>query len=109
MRSIMPQTGNNEGRMRMRKRKAVNWFSTVMELTLQRKDPQYPNGWESDSLELLTTRLLEEVGELKEALSHHSGPDTPPGQRHNIIAEASDVANLAMMIADKQRNHPFNK
>jgi hypothetical protein len=49
-------------------------------------------GWSGDSPELLLARLKEEVTELLGAI--HSGTD------QQVLEEAADVANFAMMIAD---------
>jgi len=55
-------------------------------------------GWEDCDLDDLKTRLVGEVSELFHAIRHEP--------RENIIYEAADVANYAMMIAwiAKHRN-----
>lgn len=53
-------------------------------------------GWKGESPEMLLAALLEELNELIEALyPEEGGPDVDA-----VRAEAADVANYAMMIAD---------
>ena len=82
-------------------------FSQLMELRLKEND--YKGGWDKDTLEYLLSGL---EGELKELSNNIRGyiycpkanvyeycpPDT---EEDNIISEAADVANFAMMIADR--------
>jgi NTP pyrophosphatase (non-canonical NTP hydrolase) len=74
-------------------RPAVQWFAQQMEAKLRKND--HKGGWEGMTLSRLMSRLDDEVGELYRALS----ADT------NVIEEASDVANFAMMIADNAGPH----
>jgi NTP pyrophosphatase (non-canonical NTP hydrolase) len=57
----------------------------------------YKGGWKNESVQWLIGRLHQEIYELEEAILHKKDKDY-------IINEASDVANFAMMIADKVRN-----
>ena len=57
------------------------------------KENDHKGGWLTCSFEYLVRRLREEVDELDTALNWDSSDDP--------IAEAADVANFAMMIADK--------
>lgn len=75
-------------------RAALKWFATVMEAKLQRND--HKAHWSGMTLRQLRYRLQQELGELDRALA---GGDTA-----NIILEAADVANFAMMIADNTLN-----
>ena len=74
----------------LRQRKAVIWFSKLMEEVLKEND--YKNGWNNCSNAYLIRKLNEEVDELKLAIHDNEGS--------NIIREAVDVANIAMIIAD---------
>lgn len=57
------------------------------------EDENGQRGWMNDacSIEFLQRKLLEEVSELFDALEG----------RGNVALEAADVANIAMMLADK--------
>lgn len=81
-------------------REQVQWFAGQMESKLQEND--HKGGWENCGIFWLRGRLLEEANELSGVMyaSHNSesGLDL-----ENIIREASDVANFAMMIADQAR------
>lgn len=80
-------------------RPAVAWFAEQMEQKLQAND--HKPDWERvdrDELDWLFIRLLEEALELhKAALYAGQGPWT----KKDVVEEAADVANFAMMIADK--------
>lgn len=71
-------------------RAVVQEFAYRMEDTLKKND--YKGGWQGTApLELL--RLLKyEVAELEETLHKSS--------RHSVLKESTDVANIAMFIAD---------
>ncbi|MGH7774657.1 MAG: hypothetical protein ACREQA_20730 [Candidatus Binatia bacterium] len=72
-------------------RPQVQWFARCMETELQ--DNDWKGGWNKCSVWELYQRLLEEAGELAGVLS---------GAREgNAISEAADIANFAMMIADR--------
>lgn len=70
-------------------RKEVEIFSLCMEEKLRRND--HKGGWENCTNEDLFERLRDEVTELESALANE--PDV------NIMYEAADIANFAMMIA----------
>lgn len=72
-------------------RTSVNWFAKQMELKLREND--YKGGWGRCSHSWLLNRLKQEVVELEKAL------DIVDNQE-NVIKEAADVANFALMIAD---------
>jgi len=74
-----------------RMRAEVERFADVMEERLKEND--HKGGWLTCSSEYLLRRLREEVDELETALTEDSNDD--------LIAEAADIANFAMMIADK--------
>lgn len=74
-------------------RPAVLWFAVQMEKKLRMND--HKRHWSTCENGYLTTRLAEEGAELFEAVDH--------GTSEAVIAEAADVANFAMMIADKHR------
>ena len=75
-------------------RRQVAWFAEQMEQQLALND--HKGGWDGCSTEWLLTRLLEEARELSITLTDDSSPE-------RIFAEAADVANFAMMIADVAR------
>jgi len=75
----------------------VEWFAIQMESKLRMHDRK-KDGWDGDKTpnSYLLARLKQELSELQDALT-----DGEPG---DIIEEAADVANFAMMIADRARN-----
>lgn len=100
----------------MRPRREVEWFAGEMENKLRRRDKKWGgNGWKEETLGPLVDRLGEETEELREVFiklaSAHvmrsgnvSGPLSLPltqTQSRRIIREAADVANFAMMIAER--------
>lgn len=78
-------------------RKEVQWFSEQMETKLREND--HKGGWDECSIDWLYSRLQEESRELWRAV------DRDDFDAADIAREAADVANFAMMIADKARNH----
>lgn len=73
-------------------RNEVSWFAGLMEHKLSAND--HKGGWDQDTVEQLLHKLECEVLELKNALEiSHSGDE--------ILSECVDIANFAMMIADK--------
>ncbi|GED69409.1 hypothetical protein BRE01_31110 [Brevibacillus reuszeri] len=81
-------------------REPVLWFAEQMELKLQEND--HKGGWENCGIFWLRGRLLEEANELSGVM--YAGHNSESGlDLENIIREASDVANFAMMIADQAR------
>jgi NTP pyrophosphatase (non-canonical NTP hydrolase) len=74
----------------MANRKEVVLFSDAMEHKLRLKD--YKGGWHDVPLDKLFDFLQGEVQELKDAVSE--------GNTFDIMAEAADVGNYAMMIMD---------
>lgn len=75
-------------------REQVKWFAEKMEHTLKRNDRK--GGWNDCQWEYLVDRLLGEFHELRASLEAGDNPE-------DIIHEAADVANFAMMIADNAR------
>jgi NTP pyrophosphatase (non-canonical NTP hydrolase) len=72
-------------------RPKVMAFARLMEVALRKND--HKGGWKECSEAYLFTRLIEEAGELGKAmLSFLEG---------SVGNEAVDVANFAMMLADK--------
>jgi len=64
-------------------------------------------GWRADGPERLQPRLDDEVEELDHALSDHyssTGRSNQAALRKEVLLEAADVANFAMMIADCVQN-----
>ena len=71
-------------------RDTVLIFANNMEQKLVEND--YKRDWENCSKSFLKVKLLEEIAELFDSLKHSN--------QRKITAEAADVANIAMMIAD---------
>lgn len=72
-------------------RRVVAWFAERMEGKLLEND--HKGGWHDEHPSDLYERLLEEARELKEALMLGA-------ESYDIVREAADVANIAMMLAD---------
>ena len=70
--------------------KAVTGFAVKMILKLQKN--RHKAHWSTVDYEYLFDRLTEEVEELRSAMEWPDG---------DIVSECCDVANFAMMIADK--------
>lgn len=88
LRASQTDTGRVE-----RVRESVRWFAEQMERKLKLNDHKL--GWKSCRMEYLTKRLGDECGELRRAVVKNEDA--------RVIDEAADVANFAMMIADKVR------
>ena len=74
-------------------RPVVKWFAEQMEAALKRND--HKSGWLNDDWDELYDRILDETKELYRECGKFSKDE------EKIIMEAADVANFAMMIADK--------
>jgi NTP pyrophosphatase (non-canonical NTP hydrolase) len=72
-------------------RAEVAWFAKAMERELCNND--HKAGWADLTLRRLMQRLEQEAAELRRAIERAYAADA-------VIAEAADVANFAMMIAD---------
>ena len=83
--------GKEETMSELKLRPEVRRFSEVMERRLREND--YKGGWKDCDYSYLTRRLQEEIDELHIAVQCKSLDLIPK--------EAADVANFAMMIADK--------
>lgn len=77
----------------MHLRNSVLWFAQNMEAKLRENDDK-PN-WREQGLPYLFDYLVGEVKELSNELK------ASQLDRDKVISEATDVGNLAMMIADK--------
>lgn len=76
-------------------RESVQWFAEVMENKLREND--HKGGWDECNIDWLIHRLYQEAEELwREVRSNDKN-------YQNIISESADVADFAMMIADKAR------
>ena len=69
-------------------RPPVDWFANRMEFILRKHDKTKP-GWIDCSFDYLLDRLSEECFELEDAIKRNE----------DVVSEAVDVANFAMMIA----------
>lgn len=76
-------------------REPVRWFAELMEVKLREND--HKGGWQDCSLDWLVERLYEEAKELWVEI------DRVEPEADQIVREATDVANFAMMIADNAR------
>lgn len=82
----------------MRTREEVLWFAKEMENKLQEND--HKGGWQDESYSSLFNMLEKEVRELCSALIDNRSAGS---ELEDVRSEAADVANFAMMIADKAR------
>ncbi len=73
-------------------RDSVKWFANQMEFKLKRNAK---GGWDECDIHFLLKFLKREVAELEKSISF--------GNKSDVIKEAADVANFAMMIADISR------
>jgi DNA repair exonuclease SbcCD ATPase subunit len=78
-------------------RPEVVGLARAMERRLREHDFERPYGWKRNEPDELLARLQEEATKLEVALQLATSGDEPPGQ---ILWEAADVANFAMMVAD---------
>jgi NTP pyrophosphatase (non-canonical NTP hydrolase) len=62
------------------------------------RENRYKGGWRDEDMDFLLTKLEEEVGELLEVV-RAGNQDKLAVQ--DALDEAADVANMAMMIADR--------
>lgn len=80
-------------------RPVVAWFAQLVELALRRND--HKPGWRGHQPDFLahlaSVRLADEAEELLDALEAWDGS---PGGAALVVAEAADVAAIAMMVAD---------
>lgn len=81
--------------MTMKLRLFTQWAADQMESTLIKKDDLGYQGWEDLSHEQRYRHLLREVQELMLEFK----PDLTPEEAGRLKAEATDVANTAMMLA----------
>lgn len=77
---------------------ATLWFRSQMLLKLRLNANKA--GWDTVSQRWLLNRLRQEVGELARAVEQYEDD----ADAANVIFEAADVANFAMMIADNARH-----
>jgi len=90
-------------------RPELQWFAGMMEDKLSKND--WKGGWQNFSLPDLLKKLQGEVQELTDAINdmlwvatynHFYGSDMPMSVPVNrVIMEAADVANFAMMAAER--------
>lgn len=80
-------------------RPEVRAFAVAMERKLREND--HKGGWSGCSIEYLLRRLSEEHIELRSAvIRYRSSANNDERVRVSIGAEAADVANFCLMIAD---------
>jgi len=75
-------------------RPEVAAFAIAMEEQLRVND--YKGGWRNCRLATLLGRINDELDELKSAVGEHM----EEWDGHNVVKEAADVANFALMVAD---------
>ena len=81
-------------------RHEVQWFAEQMELKLG--EDKVEGGGEGQNPYHLVTRLGEELENLNSTLVHG-----PRSDHQSIIGEATNLANLAMMLATNAKNDSF--
>lgn len=84
---------SRKGARGTKQRETVEWFADMMELVLQAND--FKGGWEDCEVEYLLFKLGEEYAELYMAIKE--------SKKSEITKEAADLANVAMMLADRNR------
>jgi NTP pyrophosphatase (non-canonical NTP hydrolase) len=72
------------------------WFIEAMRSQL--KVNEYKGGWQDDEPFALLTRVFDEARELRDLLNTTTCPSP-----EDVMREAADVANMAMMVADTFR------
>ena len=82
-------------------RPTVQWFAEHMELKLRAND--HKDGWSDERIRSLMKRLYGEAWELSLVLERCQADTIHESLDPRIIAEAADVANFAMMVADNAR------
>ena len=89
-------------------RESVCWFSGLMETKLREND--HKGHWRNCDLEYMEQRIREEFAELSAALMQYQIASLSPHEAtrtrylgDRVKREAADVANFAMMIADRVR------
>jgi hypothetical protein len=96
-------------------RPSLAWFAQEMEMKLRKGDlnGKGRRGWLLVGLDQLQDRIREEFDELEhEMKSALNDNDADAVTMNNIIDECTDVANIAMMIADlahaiSRKDEPF--
>ena len=88
----------------------LKWFGKKCRAKLAQPQNQRKSSWREMTFPQLMKRLREEVSELhdetklyREYLGLSNAESATIQFRQNVIDEAADVANFAMMIADKAR------
>jgi NTP pyrophosphatase (non-canonical NTP hydrolase) len=89
----MRKESKEETEMINRWRKEVVTFADAMEAKLRAND--HKSHWSNADLQYLSMRLTQEREELRRAVEN--------GDPDEVLKEAADVANFAMMVADKVR------
>lgn len=85
----------------MKLRPSVQAFAEAMEAKLRTHDEaKGTEGWKHDRFDALDSHLLEEWGELREAIDSQFSTDSW------VSDELIDLANLAMMIWDNLLKDP---
>jgi hypothetical protein len=78
-------------------RKEVLWFATEMNEILDSKEDLHPKGWSEDTNDELADKMGAKVNELYEVLEYEEF------KNDKILKLSIDIANYAMMIADKNK------
>lgn len=87
----MSRWSEEVARRRERPRPEIETFAAAMERKLRAHD--HKPHWSEAEIAYLLRRLSQELGELRRAIRDWSSVD-------DVVDEAADVANFAMMIAD---------
>jgi hypothetical protein len=83
---------------RQEREAVVDWFAERMKAKLREPRNEAKGGWRDDGYLELMSRLSEECRELETEICD------PMGSIQMLVDEAADVANFAMMIADRARS-----
>lgn len=84
------------------RRPLVNALADEMERKLRKHDNSRGKlGWQDDQPPDLLVRLREEANELEIAVRQYIGSAESEASRAEVLSEAADVANFAMMVADQ--------
>jgi NTP pyrophosphatase (non-canonical NTP hydrolase) len=80
-------------------RREVLTMALLMEGKLREND--HKTGWKAEDPAWLLERLQEEVDELGDAMREAAARPDSAAAKRDVGREAADVANFAMMIADR--------
>lgn len=80
-------------------------FVINMEDEMRANDHKGKDGWKHNSLDHLLNHLMDEVRELHAAMTKARTRTEQARYTEDVVSEAADVANVAMMVADVARRN----